>query len=127
MTEKSIKLDEAKEYISKLGGIINTIKQNPSSEKEKESTIFLMKILKVVYDEINIMLTSFNEVNQENKQLKPRIQESNDFGIDLGELGNMLDQGNNVSEEGNNWKDAFSYGKQESGIKDTSLDQMFNL
>lgn len=127
MTKKSIKLDEAKEYISKLGGIINTIKQNPSSEKEKESTIFLMKILKVVYAEINIMLTSLNEVNQENKQLKPRIQESNDFGIDLGELGNILDQGNNVSEEGNNWKDAFSYGKQESGIKDTSLDQLFNL
>lgn len=126
MTEKSIKLDEAKEYISKLGGIINTIKQNPSSEKEKESTIFLMKILKVVYNEINIMLTSLNEVNQENRQLKPRIQESNDFGIDLGELGNILDQGNNVSEEGNNWKDAFSYGKQESGIKDTSLDQLFS-
>ena len=123
MTEKSIKIDEAKEYLAKLGGVINTIKQQPSSAKEAETATFLMKLLKICFDEIKNLNAPTNE-NTAQQPMK-KVQESQNFGIDFGELNSAF----NSSEEddGNDWKAALTYGKKESGLGSmNTLDAMFN-
>lgn len=120
MTEKQIKIQESLEMLAKIGGTVNTIKQNAKDQREYDSAVYLLKLLKVVNSELSSLDESKKPV-QESSGFNPMSAKAapmREQGPDpiFGDM-DMYDSAGDSNNGGGLWKEALNYGVKEGGLR----------